>query len=169
MAHTPEVRGLQDIEQLLTRPGDELHCLALSGRTAGAGRGVEVLDEQARRAYRARLREIEAELAEAARANDPGRAEPLEEEKERLLDEMRKATGLGGRDRKIGDSSERARSAVTWRIRHAIKSSKSCIPRSLGTSVSRSKPASFAPMSLKKKRAGLFELRSARATQKYRQ
>ena len=121
VAHTPKVRGLQDIAQLLARPGDELHCLALSGQPAGAGRGVEVLDEQARRAYRARLREIEAELAEAARANDPGRAEPLEEEKERLLDEMRKATGLGGRDRKMGDSSERARSAVTWRIRHAIK------------------------------------------------
>jgi hypothetical protein len=34
---------------------------------------------------------------------------------------MRKAIGLGGRDRKMGDSSERARSAVTWRIRHAIK------------------------------------------------
>ena len=121
VAHTPEVRGFQDIAQLLTRPGDELHCLALSGRPAGAGRGVEVIDEQARRAYRARLREIEAELAEAATANDPGRAEPLEEEKERLLDEMRKAIGLGGRDRKMGDSSERARSAVTWRIRHAIK------------------------------------------------
>ena len=121
VAHTPEVRGFRDIAQLLARPGDELHCLALSGRPAGGGRGVEVLDEQARRAYRARLREIEADLAEAATANDAGRAEPLEEEKERLLDEMRKATGLGGRDRKMGDSSERARSAVTWRIRHAIK------------------------------------------------
>lgn len=121
VAHTPEFRGFQDIAQLLARPGDELHCLALSGQPAGAARGVEVLDEQARRAYRARLREIEADLAEAATANDPGRAEPLEEEKERLLNEMRKATGLGGRDRKMGDSSERARSAVTWRIRHAIK------------------------------------------------
>jgi hypothetical protein len=121
VAHTPEVRGFQDIVQLLARPGDELHCLALSGQTAVAGRGVEVLDEQAKRAYRTRLREIEADLAEAAAANDPSRAEPLEEEKERLLDEMRKATGLGGRDRKMGDGSERARSAVTWRIRHAIK------------------------------------------------
>ena len=34
---------------------------------------------------------------------------------------QRKAIGLGGRDRKMGDSPERARSAVTWRIRHAIK------------------------------------------------
>ena len=34
---------------------------------------------------------------------------------------LRKATGLGGRDRRTGDTSERARSAVTWRIRHAIR------------------------------------------------
>jgi hypothetical protein len=80
-----------------------------------------VLDEQAKRAYRHRLREIEAELAEAESANDNGRAGRISEERERLLDEMRKATGLGGRDRKMGDSAERARTAVTWRIRHAIK------------------------------------------------
>ena len=86
-------------------PRRKLHCVALAGQPADTGRGVEVLDEQARRAYRARLREIEAELAEAEAANDPGRAERLEEEKERLLDEMRKATGLGGRDRKMGDAA----------------------------------------------------------------
>jgi TolB-like protein len=120
-AHTPEVRGFRDIAQLLARPGDEMHCLALSQQPMRTERGIEVLDEQAKCAYRARLREIEADLAEVAAANDPGRVEALEEEKERLLNEMRKATGLGGRDRRTGDTSERARSAVTWRIRHAIK------------------------------------------------
>ncbi|MGB8466455.1 MAG: hypothetical protein WCE49_16025 [Terrimicrobiaceae bacterium] len=148
VAHTPELRGFQDIAQLLARPGDELHCLALRGQPACAGRGVEVLDEQARRAYRDRLREIEAELAEAARANDPGRAEPLEEEKERLLDEMRKATGLGGRNRKMGDGSERARSAVAWRIRHAIKKLEGVHPalaRHLGVSIKTGVFCSYEP------------------------
>jgi tetratricopeptide (TPR) repeat protein len=121
VAHLPEVRGLQDIAQLLARPSEELHCVALAGQPADTGRGVEVLDEQARRAYRNRLHEIETELTEAQEANDPGSTERLEEERERLLDEMRKATGLGGRDRKMGDAAERARSAVTWRIRNAIK------------------------------------------------
>jgi TolB-like protein len=159
VAHTSEVRGFQDIAQLLARPGEELHCLALSGRPASAGRGVEILDDQARRAYRARLREIEAELAEAARANDPGRAGPLEEEKERLLDEMRKAIGLGGRDRKMGDSSERARSAITWRIRHAIKKLELVHPtlaRHLRVSIKTGFFCSYQP---EKERAGLFELR----------
>ena len=44
---------------------------------------------------------------------------------------MRKRPMLGGRNRKMGDSSRRARSAVTWRIRHAIQ--ESCIPRSRDT------------------------------------
>ena len=121
VAHVPEVRGLQDIAQLLARPTEELHCVALAGQPAGTGSGTEVLDESARRAYRTRLHEIETELTEAGDANDSGRTERLEEERERLLDEMRKATGLGGRDRKMGDAAERARSAVTWRIRSAIK------------------------------------------------
>jgi TolB-like protein len=121
VAHAQEVRGFKDIAQLLAKPNQELHCLALSGQPADTGRGIEVLDQQARVAYRTRLREIEADLTEAAAANDFGRVETLEQEKELLLDEVRKATGLGGRVRKIGDSAERARSAVTWRIRHAIK------------------------------------------------
>jgi hypothetical protein len=128
VAHVPEVRGFQDIAQLLARPTEETHCVALAGQPADTGRGVEVLDDQARRAYRARLRDLEAELAEAEEANDPGRTERLEEEKERLLDEMRKATGLGGRDRKMGDAAERARSAVTWRIRNAIKKLETAHP-----------------------------------------
>ncbi len=121
VAHVPEMRGLQDISQLLARPREELHCAALCGLPSNTGRGSEVLDEQAKRSYRARLAEIESELAEAEAANDSGRATLVLEERERLLDEMRKATGLGGRDRKMGEAADRARSSVTWRIRHAIK------------------------------------------------
>jgi TolB-like protein/tetratricopeptide (TPR) repeat protein len=149
VAHVPEVRGFRDIAQLLARPTEELHCTVLSGQPAGAaGRGVEVLDEKSRRAYRTRLCEIEAELAEAADANDPGRTERLEEEKERLLDEMRRATGLGGRDRKMGDAAERARSAVTWRIRHAIRKLEPAHPalaRHLGHSLKTGVFCSYVP------------------------
>ncbi len=121
VAHVSEIRGLLDIAKLLEHPGGEVHCIELAGQTSNAASGVEVLDEQAKRSYRCRLREIESELADAEAANDPGRCERIEEERERLLEEMRKATGLGGRDRKMGDTTERARTTVTWRIRHAIK------------------------------------------------
>jgi hypothetical protein len=109
---------------------------------------VDVLDEPARRAYRKRLRELESELADAESANDSGRAERLEEEKEQLLAEMRKATGLGGRSRKMGDTAERARSTVTWRIRHAIKKLESVHPtlaRHLGNSVKTGVFCSYSP------------------------
>jgi hypothetical protein len=121
VAHLPEVRGYQDIAKLLAQPAAETHCIALAGRSADTGRGIEVIDERARLAYRERLRELDEELEEAEARNDLARTERLEGEKESLLEEIRKATGLGGRDRKMGDSVERARTAVTWRIRNAIK------------------------------------------------
>ncbi|HEY5704766.1 MAG TPA: hypothetical protein VIS96_04250 [Terrimicrobiaceae bacterium] len=116
-----ERRGFLDIAQLLAHPCEEIHCAVLCGQPVAAGRGVSILDEQARRAYRERIREIEEGLAEAERDNDSGRYTLIREEKEQLIDELRKATGLGGRERKMGDSAERARSAVTWRVRDAIK------------------------------------------------
>jgi hypothetical protein len=125
-----------------------LHCAALTGQPADTGRGVEVLDEQARQAYRKRLGGIEAELTEADSANDSGRVERIEEERERLLDEMRKATGLGGRDRKMDDAAERARSAVTWRIRNAIKKLDAAHPalaRHLANSVKTGVFCSYTP------------------------
>jgi len=148
VAHVGEVRGLHDLAQLLGRPSEEIHCVSLAGQLANSGRGVDVLDEPARRAYRKRLRELESELADAESANDSGRAERLEEEKEQLLAEMRKATGLGGRSRKMGDTAERARSTVTWRIRHAIKKLESVHPtlaRHLGNSVKTGVFCSYSP------------------------
>ena len=38
-----------------------------------------------------------------------------------LLSTLSAALGLGGRGRKLGDSGEKARTAVTWRIRHALR------------------------------------------------
>jgi hypothetical protein len=40
---------------------------------------------------------------------------------DRILETLSAALGLGGRRRKLGDSSEKARTAVTWRIRHALR------------------------------------------------
>ncbi|HET9606411.1 MAG TPA: hypothetical protein VFO87_05130, partial [Nitrospira sp.] len=138
-----ERRGFLDIAQLLSHPSDEIHCGTLCGQPAATGPGTVILDDQARRAYRERLRQIDEELAEAERDNDPGRYTMMREEKEHLFEELRKATGLGGRDRKMGDSSERARSTVTWRIRDAIKKLEGVHPtlgRHLANSIRSSAP-----------------------------
>jgi hypothetical protein len=65
----------------------------------------------------AELRE-QAERAEAA--GDGARAEAAREELDTHTHAIGAAFGLGGRPRKAGDPAERARSAVTWRIRSAV-------------------------------------------------
>jgi hypothetical protein len=87
-----------------------------------------VLDRRALAAYRARLRELEEGLVEADARDDVQQHERLEAERQALLDELRKATGLGGRTRKMADDAERARKAVSGRIRQAIAAIRAAHP-----------------------------------------
>ena len=57
--------------------------------------------------------------------------------KTELSKQLAKTLGLGGRSRKLGNASEKARAAVTWRIRSAIKKIQSAHPR-LGIHLSNS-------------------------------
>jgi tetratricopeptide (TPR) repeat protein len=134
-----DAKGLQYIAHLLRHDGQELHVADLAAGVeaaapdpAGSGpeastvvRGLgdagEVLDAPARTAYRQRLRDLEAELAEATQWADAGRAAKLHAEIEFLREELASAYGLGGRVRKAGDAGERARKAVTSRIRESIE------------------------------------------------
>ncbi|WP_439580318.1 hypothetical protein [Elioraea sp.] len=117
----PDLKGLADIRRLLERPGEEVHCLDLAERGDDAYRGEAVLDDAARHAVKTRIRDLQEELAEAEDMNDPGRAERARTELDRLVEMLAKALGLGGRGRRLGDAAERARTTVTWRIRHAVK------------------------------------------------
>src|SRR5262249_37295270 len=130
-----DAKGVQYIACLLRRPGEEFHCadLAAGGETvsapggdaiaiaAGLGDAGDQLDAPARAAYRQRLQDLEAELAEATQWADAGRAEKLRSEIEFLREELSAAYGIGGRARKAADTSDRARKAVTSRIRESIE------------------------------------------------
>lgn len=116
----PDMRGLHDLARLLARPGEELASSELAAVGLQAS-GMEMADSQALKAYRERLREIEEEIETASTGGDDTRATALEEERETILKEVKRVTGLGGKTRKTGDAGERARSAVTWRIRHGIR------------------------------------------------
>jgi tetratricopeptide (TPR) repeat protein len=121
--HMPDLKGLHDLARLLAAPGQEIHALDLGSGADGAapqGHAGELLDDEARAAYKRRIDELreERELAEAA--NDTVRAESAQEELEAIGETLKSAYGLGGRARRAGDHAERARSAVTWRIRSAI-------------------------------------------------
>jgi hypothetical protein len=122
--HLRDVKGLHDIARLLASPG-ETHVLDLMGAAdpqahAAAGEGIELVDPQARRAYRERLEYVQQEIDEAEVANDIERAARARAEAEFLTAELAAALGLGGRSRRGPDAPERARKAVTWRIRSGI-------------------------------------------------
>jgi hypothetical protein len=126
-------RGLQYIAFLLRHPGREFHALDLvrevspSGepeageatalRTGDAG---EILDPQARAAYKRRLEDLRSEAEEARERNDTMRANKLQQEIDFIAQELSAAYGLGGRARKPGDPAERARKAIQSRVSDTI-------------------------------------------------
>lgn len=79
-----------------------------------------VLDPVAKSAYRARLDELAEEVAEAEGFNDAESAARARQEIDFLTNELARAVGLGGRDRKAASAAERARLSVTRAIRSAV-------------------------------------------------
>ncbi len=121
-------KGLGDLAALLAQPDVRIHCLELAGRTTEPTGDAPVLDERARRELSARVRALEEIVDEAEAHHDLGRAEAARTELDRIVTELSASLGLGGRSRRLGSASERARSAVTWRIRNTIRRIASAHP-----------------------------------------
>lgn len=125
--------GMGQLVQLLAAPGVELAAVALA---AGDGRGEVVLssdlgpalDGRAKREYRRRIGELQADIDEAEDANDLERASRHRLELEAILDELRAAVGLGGRDRPQGSGHERARINTARTLRRAIAAVAAAVP-----------------------------------------
>ncbi|GAB3249295.1 AAA family ATPase [Kineosporia babensis] len=119
------VRGFQYLKTLVSAPGQEIAALDLvADGPAGLERpwSEELLDASARRSFNERLSSLEKLLDVADQAGDAGRGQSLSAEREALLAELRRATGLGGRPRQSSPEAERARVNAT---------------RALGTALSR--------------------------------
>jgi hypothetical protein len=145
-------KGMVDIAQLLGRPRSEVHALDLIDATGSApsGGAGPVLDDQARRAYKHRLAELEADIEEANSMADGERVERLEDERDLLVSEISRAYGLGGRARIVGDPAERARKAVSMRIATAIRAIAAVDPdlsRHLDRSIVTGRYCSYQPES----------------------
>lgn len=118
--HVPDLKGLWHLRELVTRPHQPVPALSLIAAssdepipTADTG---PMLDRQALRQYRQRLAELDAG---AARGDGKRQAE-RSAERDALIRELKRATGLGGRSRRSGSPAEKARLNVTRTIRHAI-------------------------------------------------
>ena len=125
--HTVRVRDLKGVRylaQLLAHPGREFHVLDLvaaeTGQQVALGDAGEMLDERAKAVYRRRLVEIEDDIEHARALGDDEREAQADAERDFLIQELARAVGLGGRDRRTASASERARSGVTRALRQAI-------------------------------------------------
>ncbi|HUS68816.1 MAG TPA: hypothetical protein VMZ28_29975, partial [Kofleriaceae bacterium] len=130
--HLKDSRGLAILDELLRRPHQEIHCLELAagGETeADRGDAGELIDREARDAYRRRLADLREDLEVAERNADLGRAARAQAEIEALTGELARGLGLGGAPRRAGSSAERARSAVQRRLRDAIRKIAEHAPR----------------------------------------
>jgi len=165
VTRVPDSLGLRYLDLLIRRPGRDLAALDLVRLTAAAGPAAaaaaedglhdasgtgadEVLDQQARAAYRQRLTALDEELSEAEAWHDTERASRLRAEKDFLVRELAAATGLGGRPRRLGAESERARLNVTRAIRSAIAKIRDRAPAAaahLDRSVRTGTRCSYAP------------------------
>ncbi len=135
--HLRNLKGMHYLARLLADPGREFHVLDLvasetggaahvdSDHNAGLSRSAlgdagEMLDTQAKNAYRRRLAEIDDDIEQAHAIGDGERAAQAEAERDFLVRELTRAVGLSGRDRRAASASEHARAGVTRAIRQAI-------------------------------------------------
>jgi hypothetical protein len=130
--HMPDLKGLWHLRELLARPHQPVAALSLVGAwsdeplpTADTG---PVLDREALRQYRRRLAQLDDELDAAALRGDRQRQAERTAERTALIEDLKRATGLGGRPRRSGSPAEKARVNVTRTIRHAISELASRAP-----------------------------------------
>jgi predicted ATPase/class 3 adenylate cyclase len=123
-----DTKGVRDLAILVTAPNREVPAAELmaQGMAVEAGGADAVLDDRARAQFRERLADLDADLGDAEDANDLGRIASIKGERDAIAHELAAAVGLGGRARTLGDPTERARKAVSARIRDAVKAIAAC-------------------------------------------
>jgi hypothetical protein len=120
-------KGPVYLSYLLSQPGHDFPAVELLKAFSGAAEVTvrssagTAIDEQARAQYKARALEIQDELLEARKLNDSSRVAALQEELEKIADQMTAATGLGGRRRSVGDTAEKARKSVSAAVGRSIR------------------------------------------------
>jgi len=136
------IRGLGYLAHLLQHPNREFHVFDLvtaadvdaatipssrravltepSTSVSELGDAGEMLDPQARSAYKRRLADLREELQEASAFHDLGRIERIQHEIAFLTHELAAAVGLNGCSRRAAAPAERARVNVAKGIKAAV-------------------------------------------------
>jgi hypothetical protein len=136
-------KGMVYLATLLAHPGRELHAIEIAGAyqrdlpgddrriALSAEQGIELIDDEAKAAYRERVEHLRAEIDEATALADIERSARAKAELQALEDHLSSAIGLRGRARKASTPAERARLSVGRAVKTSIRRIKTCCP-SLG-------------------------------------
>ena len=115
----PEVKGFYDLQKLLANPYEAIHCAELMGNVLES-EGEFVMDEKAKHSYQRKILSLQEEIEEAENLHNFEKVQRLQEEYDQILEHLSQSLGLNAKVRKSGNPIEKARSAITWRIRSAI-------------------------------------------------
>lgn len=134
--------GIAQLARLLAAPpGREVAATELAGMDAApvpvAHDLGAALDARAKREYRRRITELQDDIDQADADHDPERAARARLELDALVQELRRAVGLDGRDRPTGSGAERARVNVTRSLKRAVAAIAEQVP-DLGAHLGRS-------------------------------
>lgn len=124
-------KGMRILARLLADPGRPFAALDLErlglppersmARAVASSNAGELLDEDARRAYRVRVAELGEQIEAAQTEGRSDVAGQLREEMDFIVRELSRAFGLGGRSRHAGSIAERARLNVMRALRSAME------------------------------------------------
>lgn len=122
--------ALEQLARLLAAAPSPVSAVELSGSTPAATASDlgPLLDAEAKRAYRRRIEELHVDIDDADADADLERAERARLELEALIAELRRAVGLGGRDRPQSSGAERARINVARNLRRAVRTVSHQLP-----------------------------------------
>lgn len=123
------LKGMRALRELLLHPHTAFHALSLTRvierDTLHAvdvhELEIERADDRALRAYRARVDELHASLAEADRRGDDRRSGALQTELDALLDHLASTQGLRGRAAHDATSADRARVNITKHLKRSVE------------------------------------------------
>ena len=138
-----DAKGLRYLQRLLQYPGKDFHVFELLNDGAetpnnqvassvrddpnltvrNLGDAGETLDSQAVKAYKQKLSDLREELEDARDLGQAERADELQSEIDFITREITRGLGLGGRHRRAGSATERAR----LNVGRAISSSRAKI------------------------------------------
>jgi hypothetical protein len=116
-------KGMSYIHYLLLHQGRDVPVIQMLAdltddeRVRAASNAGEVLTEEAKADYARHLAQLDAELE---KTTDPLVRQEIEADKEKLVQAVLEAHGLGGRKRKMSDDAARIYRAVYGRIRETI-------------------------------------------------